>query len=244
MGKFSLLLLLIVSFLIVGGGDRNTSNSTENVIQNIEKTKRVENTMDEIIKNYVIFLKKYEEEIEINDYISQPLNTKKATKNEIEKTEKKLSITLPIELKNYYLNESNGTEQDSEKYAIYDERLDVFSHQRIIGIYDYFKMYWDSMDVDIDVVNEHISKDDMQFVNEKNREYFVFVADWSENFIETIVFDKNGNFYRFYFDQDVHIIEYINEMINGSNSMQKSTSFIKLLGDYLEEEKEEIKESL
>jgi hypothetical protein len=58
MGKFSLLLLFIVNFLIVGCGDVNTSNSTENVIQNIEKTKRVEKTMEEIIKSYVFFFEK------------------------------------------------------------------------------------------------------------------------------------------------------------------------------------------
>lgn len=197
-------------------------------------------TMDNIIQSYVSFLKKYDEEMETKYFISQPLNIKKATKNEIEKTEEKLSITIPDELKNYYLNASNGTEKDSEKYATSDSRLDIFSHQKIFGIYDYFKMYWDLMEVDMDIINEQLTKDDIRFVNQKNSEYFVFAVDWSENFIETFVFDKNHNFYRFYFDQDVHIISYINEMISGSKSMKKSKSGIELLSDYLEEKKEDI----
>ena len=196
-------------------------------------------TVGTVIKDFVDYIKtqkNYNENI-----ISQPLNLNKTTEGEIEKTEKKLSCTIPSELRYYYLNEMNGSEVDEKEYPVYEEKLDIFSHQKIMGIYDYFKYYWeDIQEIDIEEILEHLSEEEIFFIENNNREYFVFIADWRNNFIETFVFDKKENYYNFYFDQDVTIDIYINEMINNSNTMKKDKSLVKLLKKYLEKKKEDI----
>jgi len=82
----------------------------------------------------------------------------------------------------------------------------------------------------------------MQMVYENNTQYFVFAADWSENFGEVFVFDKEHNFYQFYFDQDVHIFKYIVRMMNKDDSMNVGNSFSEQLDAYLDNEKQELKE--
>ena len=197
-------------------------------------------TVGTVLKDFVDYIKT-QKNYNNEHIISQPLNLNKTTENEIEKTEKKLSCTIPYELRYYYLNEMNGTEVDEKEYPVYEEKLDIFSHQKIMGIYDYFKYYWeDIQEIDIEEILEHLSEEEILFIENNNREYFVFIADWRNNFIETFVFDKKENYYNFYFDQDVTIDIYINKMINSSNSIKKDKSLVKLLKKYLEKKKEEI----
>ena len=178
--------------------------------------------------------------MQLGDYVSLPMNTVKALPEDIEQTEAKLSIRIPDELRNYYLNESNGNKVNVTDHQLIDGGLDIFSHQKIFGVYDYFDFYWSVLywGDGIDLMNEKLSDSEMQFVLEKNKEFFVFAADWSDNFIETFVFDKKGNFYRFYFDQDLHIFEYIQDMLNNHSNVNKSHSFIELLSEYLDKLKD------
>ena len=197
-------------------------------------------TVGSVIRNYVEFLNENETEEGVFDFICQPLNDKKAVDKEIEKTEEKLSIKIPEELKYYYSNEANGTEVDIEEYPSSERRLDIFRHQKIIGISDFFEMYWDCYDP-LYLLNYQsaLSEEESNFINDKNKEFFVCAADWDDNFIGTFVFDRNHNFYRFLFDQDLHLLEYLNDMINGSEYVKKNDSFARVLSDYLEEKKED-----
>lgn len=200
-------------------------------------------TINGLIENFGTCLKEDEEEhgMQLGDFIYQPLNTVKALPGDIEKTEAKLSVKIPDELKNYYLNEANGTERNVTDYLLIDGRLDIFSHQKIFGVYDFFDFYWSVIHeyYGIRIMNEELSESEMEFVLEKNKEFFVCAAHWSDNFIETFVFDKGGNYYRFYFDQDVHIFDYIEEMLSNHERVNKSRSFIKLLSEYLENLKDD-----
>ena len=106
-----------------------------------------------------------------------------------------------------------------------------------MGIYDFFKLYWgDNKLEDIFDIDEEL----LSFMEKYNKEYFVCIVNWAENFLETFAFDKEGNYFRFNYDQDEIIDVYINEMLNGSEHMQKDKSLIKLLKDYLEEVKEDL----
>ncbi len=174
--------------------------------------------------------------MQLGDFVSLPMNTVKALPEDIEQTEAKLSIRIPDELRNYYLNEANGNKVNVTDHQLIDGGLDIFSHQKIFGVYDYFDFYWSVLyeGYGIELMDEQLSDSEMEFVLEKNKEFFVCAADWSDNFIETFVFDKEGNFYRFYFDQDLHIFEYIQDMLSNHHSINKSHSFSKLLSEYLD----------
>ena len=206
------------------------------------------NTLTTAVDDFIKFLSPFDEEIEIDEWFSQPLNTKKAKENKIIKTEQKLDCGFPEELKSYYLNEANGTEE-TDKYALDEQRLEIFSHQRVIGVIDYFSLYWEE-EMDENPFEYHmgclvkLSEKEKLFIIQKNKEYFVCAVHWSENFLETFVFDKNNNFYRFNFDQDDSAIEYINEIEEGSENIEKDKSLIKLFVKYIREKKEELKEDM
>jgi len=202
------------------------------------------NTIAKTIESYTSFLKKNKRNLELNRYVSLPLNKKKATKSEISLTEEKLSTTLPIELKNYYLNDANGTERNVEKYPISEERLDIFSHQKIIGIYDYFQLCLEYVGTSIEVANQGCSEEEIKICMQSNKDYFVCVVDWQDNFRETFLFDKKHNFYSFNFDQDEHISYYISELINNSDHTLTNKSLVKLLDDSIQERIEYLEEDI
>ena len=185
----------------------------------------------------------------LDEYISQPLNSNKAVEVELIETEAKLGCTIPIELRNYYLNEANGTEEDEvDEYAIFEETLEIFSHQKIVNIYDYFKLYWERVqDENVeDILDDTgiLSDDETVALIEKYKnEFFVCIVHWENNFIATFLFDKFGNYYRFYFDQDVMIDAIIKDFLNiddSESNIKKGSSLAKLLQDYLEELKDEM----
>ena len=197
------------------------------------------NTISNVVKEIDEFIKNSEQEILS---LSQPLNTKKATEGEIAKTEEKLACNIPTELRDYFLNEVNGTETNVEKYPFEDGNLDFFSHQKIMGIYVFFKFYWEEI-YQIEIpemeIEEHLYEDEIAFIEKNKKEFFICVVNWSEKFLQTFAFDKEGNYYRFLFYHDEimndyidTMYEYINNMISVDNRMKKDKSLIKLLKGY------------
>jgi len=207
--------------------------------------KTITDVINEFI-NYIVTQDDYCGGLE--EHISQPLNTNRATEEEVLKTEEKLGCKIPNELRNYYLNDANGTEENEEEYAIFDETLDIFSHQKIINIYDYFKLYWEELqDENVDEVLDDTgaldNEEEALLVKKYTNEFFVCIANWENNFIGTFVFDKVGNFYKFNFDQDEMIDRIIEDLLTADNakySVKKDKNLSKLLEDYLDEFKRDL----
>jgi len=137
-----------------------------------------------------------------------------ATLDEIDSTAKKLDIVFPPALISYWSKYSNGNKNK------YNERLEVFSHQNIMGITDFFNYIWKDYygvdEIDVYSYNGNIPYTQKQqlLVNEMNKNFFVFAVDWEDNFMEILVFDKFQNAYGFIFDQDLVAYPYIEELHN------------------------------
>ena len=135
-----------------------------------------------------------------------------ATLEEIDKTAKKLDIVFPPALVNYWSEYSNGNKNKNKNSLM----LEVFPHQNIMGITDFFNYIWkEYYGVDeIDVYSHEdmytpYAQEQKLLVAEMNKNFFVFAADWKDNFMEILIFDKSHNAYGFIFDQDLIAYPYI-----------------------------------
>lgn len=146
------------------------------------------------------------------DHIAQQT----ATLEEIDKTAKKLDIVFPPALVNYWSEYSNGNKNKNSLM------LEVFPHQNIMGITDFFNYIWKEY-YGVDEINVYSHKDmytpytqeQKLLVDEMNKNFFVFAADGEDNFMEMLVFDKSHNAYGFIFDQDLIAYPYIEGLHKG-----------------------------
>jgi len=132
------------------------------------------------------------------------------------KLQKKLDVTFPKALVEYWSQYTNG---DTKKRDY--GRFEILPHQDVMGIADFFNYYWEEMhgsEVNLfkyDEMNEPLNKEEENFVKDMNRKFFVFATDWNENFMEVLLFDKEHNCYGFVFDQDEILLSYLASLQKG-----------------------------
>lgn len=140
----------------------------------------------------------------------------KASLEEIRQSEKRLHTTFPSALIDYWYRVSNGDKRKRD----YDS-FELFSHQNIMGIADFYNYYWnDIQGVKTDVFTSHTyTQEEKKFIKDINENYFVFAVDWKSdlNFMDILIFNKKHNCYGFVFDQDVDLLSYIKDIENGKH---------------------------
>lgn len=204
-----------------------------------EKTSKLQIVFDDYKNN----LDRYKDDIDLSHIT---YNKSTANSEELIKTEKKLGCTLPKELKEYYLNSANGSEENIEEYGSNNYSFDIFSHQKIFGIVDFSAHYWKDVGEDKSPfeyntsILEKLPEKEQDRLKVYNKEFFVCIVDWDDNFLSTFVFDKKNRFYLFYFDQDETIGDYITELLNGD--IPKKYSLSALVNDHLQEKINDLKE--
>jgi len=170
----------------------------------------------------------YEEDLE-PDEMYQFVANETTSQEIIEEREIALEVKIPNDLKNIYLKEGNGIQyEDSWNEG---ENFQLYPVEKVISYYEFFKKQCSYFDISM---NHKYSEKVLTKIETIGKELFVYGVDNADSnqFVDILLFHKDGGFYAIHYDHD-EIYVYYEEYIKDFFKKQKPHQLFEFLINYI-----------